>query len=355
MKVLVIQIKMIGDVLASTVICEAIKKEHPESEVHYLIQKNTFAVVDNNPFVDKVLFFDSKEHKGLVGLINYGKKLRKENYSHVIDPYGKWESIIPTYFSKAKSRIGVKKWYTPFFYTRTVIRCETGNGIAIHFRLLLANKALNCEISQEILPKIYLKPQEILEAKKSIAANLNPSKPIYMISVLGSNQNKSLPNEYMAQTLDAIATNSNAQLVFNYMPQQQAQAKTIYNLCQEATKSKIIFDYYIKGLRDFIAILSQSDALIGNEGGSVNMAKALQVPTFTIFSPWINKNSWNIMEDSGLHDTIHLSDYFPELYQNKHPKNFKKVALKYYQKLNPQLFTSKLQAFLKRVHPFIIF
>ena len=56
MKVLVIQIKMIGDVLASTVICEAIKKEHPDWEVHYLIQKSTFPVVENNPFIDKVIF-----------------------------------------------------------------------------------------------------------------------------------------------------------------------------------------------------------------------------------------------------------------------------------------------------------
>lgn len=349
MKVLVIQIKMIGDVLASTVICEAIKKIHPESEIHYLIQKNTFPVVDNNPFIDRVLFFDSSKHKGLSGLIQYGKDLKKENYDCIIDAYGKWESILPTYFSGSKIRVGVKKWYTPFFYTQTVTRCETGNGIAIRFRLLLASKALNCEISQEILPKIHLKPEEINQAQQSIASHLDASQPIYMISVLGSSLNKSLPYEYMANTLDLIASTTKAQLVFNYMPQQQDQANRIYNLCKQETKSNIIINFYIKGLRDFISVLSQCDALIGNEGGAVNMAKALQIPTFTIFSPWINRNSWNIMEETGLHDTIHLIDFFPELYKNKHPKKFKKVALNYYQKLNSQLFDSKLQDFLKRV------
>ena len=78
MKVLVIQIKMIGDVLASTVICETIKKNHPEAEIHYLIQKNTFAVVDNNPFVDKVIFFEPEEHKGFLNLYQFGKDLKKE-------------------------------------------------------------------------------------------------------------------------------------------------------------------------------------------------------------------------------------------------------------------------------------
>jgi heptosyltransferase-2 len=346
MKVLVIQIKMIGDVLASTVICEAIKKVHPESQVHYLIQKNTFAVVENNPFIDKVLFFDSKEHKGLSGLINYGKGLRKENYSHIIDAYGKWESIIPTYFSKASIRIGIQKWYTPYFYTKTVPTITQGNATAIEFRLSLANAAFELKKVSDLLPKIYLKPEEIEHAKSSIQTALDTSRKIFMISVLGSGQNKSLPNEYMAQTLDIIASNTNAQLLFNYMPNQQDEAKKIYNHCQKATKEKIVFDFYTKGLRDFIAVLSQCNALIGNEGGAVNMAKALQVPTFTIFAPWINKFSWNILEETGLHDTIHLSDYYQDMYQKKHPKNFKEKSFEWYTQLNPKLYQQKLIDYL---------
>ena len=53
---------MIGDVLASTIICEAIKMEHPNAEIHYLIQKNTFPVVENNPFIDKIVFFEEKNY-----------------------------------------------------------------------------------------------------------------------------------------------------------------------------------------------------------------------------------------------------------------------------------------------------
>ena len=349
MKVLVIQIKMIGDVLASTVICEAIKKVHPESEVHYLIQKNTFPVVDHNPFIDRVLFFDSSKHKGLSGLIQYGKELKKENYDCIIDAYGKWESILPTYFSGSKIRIGIRKWYTGFFYTKTVATINEGNATAIRFRLSLAHAAFDQKESELILPKIHLKPEEIDTAKDSISKALDTSKKTFMISLLGSGPNKSLPNSAMAETLDIIASHSNAQLVFNYMPNQEEDARKIYDLCKATTKEKIIFDFYTKGLRDFIAVLSQCDALIGNEGGAVNMAKALQVPTFTLFAPWINKHSWNILEETGFHDSIHLADYYPELYQKKHPKNFKEKSLEWYKKLKPELFEQKLIAFLAKI------
>lgn len=348
MKVLVIQIKMIGDVLASTVICEAIKKQHPNHEVHYLIQKNTFPVVENNPFIDKVLFFEESNYKGISGLFRLGTELKLEKYDTVIDVYGKFQSLIPTYLSGAKNRIGTYKWYSKLFLTETVIPDTECNGTANAFRILLAKTAIKKEVPQ-IFPKIHLTPSEIENAKNQIASQLDVTKKIIMISVLGSGKNKSLPDAYMANVLNTIVATADVQLVFNYMPNQQEEAKAIFDLCDANAQSKIVFDFYVKGLRGFLAVLSQCDALVGNEGGATNMSKALNIPTFTIYAPWINRTSWNIFEETGLHEIIHLSDYYPDLYKNKHPKNFKEKALEWYDKLNPELFTEKLQRFVIKI------
>lgn len=339
---------MIGDVLASTVICEAIKTEHPDWEIHYLIQKSTFPVVENNPFIDKVIFFEETNYKGLSGLFRLGSELKTEKYDTIIDVYGKLQSLIPTFLSGAKTRIGTYKWYSKLFLTETVIPDTECNGTANVFRVLLAKTALKKEIKQ-LFPKIHLTESEIESAKSQVKSKLDCSKKTVMISVLGSGKNKSLPNVYMANVLNVIANNSNVQLVFNYMPNQEAEAKAIFDLCAINTQSKIIFDFYTKGLRGFLAVLSQCDALVGNEGGATNMSKALNIPTFTIYAPWINRNSWNIFEETGLHEIVHLSDYYPELYKNKHPKNFKEKALEWYDKLNPELFTKKLQHFIMKI------
>ena len=58
-----------------------------------------------------------------------------------------------------------------------------------------------------------------------------------------------------------------------------------------SAQKQIYFDVFGETLRDFLAITYHCDALIGNEGGAINMAKALNVPTFTIFSPWIKKEA----------------------------------------------------------------
>lgn len=133
------------------------------------------------------------------------------------------------------------------------------------------------------------------------------------------------------------------------MPNQEMEARKIFESCLPETQKKILFDFQMKGLRSFLAILSQCDAMIGNEGGAVNMAKALNIPTFTIFSPWINKSSWNMLTGDNNHVAVHLNDYHPEIYKGKHSKHFKKQSLELYKKLTPDLYRASLVDFIKRI------
>lgn len=349
MKVLVIQQKMIGDVLASTVVCQAVKLKYPDSEVHYLVHSGTIPVLENNPFIDKIIAFNPKETKGFLKLKAFGKSLRSEKYDAVIDVYGKWESIIPTYFSGAKIRIGQKKWYTSFFYTKTLQPTTNIEGSAIYNRLEFA-QALTGEFIPIEFPKIYLTDSEIQKAKLQLQTQTDTSKKTIMIGVLGSSLDKSLPFDTMAKMLDFIALKDNVQLLFNFMPNQESQAKQIYDLCQPETQNKIIFEFYTKGLRAFLAVLSQCDALIGNEGGAVNMAKALDVPSFAVFSPWIRKESWSKSSVTTKHHAVHLQDFLPEIYNGKHPKEFKKHTEALYEKFKFDLFRNQLEAFLQKIN-----
>ena len=77
------------------------------------------------------------------------------------------------------------------------------------------------------------------------------------------------------------------------------------------------------------------------------MAKALDIPTFTIFSPWIKKDAWSLFEDGKQNVSVHLNDFQPQNYENiKHPKELKNKALELYQKFNPELFEGILKNYL---------
>ena len=172
MKIAVIQPKMIGDVLITSVIFEELKQKFPTAELHFIVNKNTIPVLENNPFIDKVIFFEPNDHKGLVNLYKFGKQLKKEKYETIIDVYGKWDSILPAYFSGAKMIVGHYKWYTQFFYTDNVHSDSQCHGAANAYRLLLVETALKKKVDM-IFPKIHLTETEISEAKKEINKNIN--------------------------------------------------------------------------------------------------------------------------------------------------------------------------------------
>jgi len=350
MKILVIQQKMIGDVLTSSIICNNLKSIYPDAEVDYVIYPFTRPVIENNPNIDTVILFEEAYRKSKKALYRFLKTIRKAKYDIVIDAYGKVESNLIVAFSGAKTKIGFHKSYTNFLYTQTIKEIPqplTNAGTAIENRLNLI-KALHPTAILDNKPKIWLTQEEINNGTAILEQNnVDFTKKIYMIGVLGSGNNKTYPFPFMARLLDNIVKNTDATLLFNYMPSQANDAKTIYELCNPETQAHIRIDIIPSSIREFLAITYHCDALIGNEGGAVNMAKAIDKPTFTIFSTWIKKEAWNSFENGSTNVSVHLTDFKPELYGEKSAKEMKNKALELYEEYTPELILPKLQNYLK--------
>lgn len=337
---------MIGDVLTSTILLEALREKFPRAQLDYLINEHTIAVVENNPNIDNVLLFTKEIQLSKAKLLKLAKSVRSKKYDIVIDVYSKLSSNLISLYSRAKTRISYHKFYTTFIYHHNIKRANnnTQTGLAIVNRMQLLTP-LGIE-SKFIKPKIYLTEKETSNSKLFLENNkIDFNRPLYMISVLGSGTKKTYPFSYMAEVIDTVVEETSGQILFNYIPKQVTEARAIVNACKPETQKNIYFDVFGKSLRAFLAITYHCDALIGNEGGAINMAKALNIKTFAIFSPWIDKASWCLFENDD-NVGVHLKDYKPELY-TKPEKAFKNEATILYKIFKPQLFISKLKAFLK--------
>lgn len=344
MKILVIQQKMIGDVLATSVTFESLRKKYPSAKLHYLIHSNTIPVIENNKNIDKIIEIKPRIQKGLFGLLAQIKIVRAEKYDIIIDSYSKIQTALICKFSGTSKTISFYKSYSRFFYTNTVIRTNESISIATkaveHRIQLLEPLGISFEV---IKPIIYVKQEEINNVKKRLLENgIDFNKPIVMISALGSNLSKTYPLEYLATIIDEIAKNGNNQILFNYIPNQKSEVEKLYLMCSKKTRDTIFINFYASSLREFISITSQCSALIGNEGGATNIAKALNIPSFTIFSPFIEKNSWNMFENETSNISVHISDYNSTLFSKKN-HNYEDV----YSLFKPELFKSKLILFLQ--------
>lgn len=348
-KILIIQNKRIGDVLISSVIANNFKAKYPDSEVHLMAYEFTHGVIQNNPNIDKIISINEKELKKFKNLLKKIREVQKENYDIIFDPYSKLQSRLICKFSGAKKTVGHKsrkKLGNLGYYTHPVEILKEKTkicGKAIEDRIHLLEQVDTFDhINYE--PKIYLTDKE----KEFRVPQQYQDKPIIMLGILGSTPQKSMPYEYVAQLVDYIASHFNCYLLFNYAPSQREEADKIYDLCQN--KSSIILDVYAPSIRDFAVLMNQCSVLVSNEGGTVHIAKAINKPTFTIFSPYINKDDWSSFEDGIFHKSVHLLDFVPnaiaELTYEKY-KEIEKNPRELYLQLTPEMIISELHPFLE--------
>lgn len=352
MKILIIQQKRIGDVLTSSILANSLKEKYPKAQIDYMCYPNCVDVLKENKAISNIIVLEEKVRKNYLSLFEFIFKIRNQKYDVVIDAYSKLETNLITLFSGAKHKISYDKGYSKVFYNHNIKRLPNGTksdyGLAIENRLALLKPLIEEEII-DFKPKIFLSNYEIEAAKKSILdANIPQNQPLYMIGILGSEWYKTYPIKKMAELLDYTVEKTNASLLFNYIPNQKEEALKLYNLCNEKTQKAIFFELYGKSLREFLGLLSQCNALIGNEGGSVNMAKALFVPTFSLFSPSVDKETWQIFEDEK-NISIHLKDLKPEIYAEHDEKYIKEHTFKYFEEYPIALIKEKLDVFFEEI------
>lgn len=349
MKILVIQQKMIGDVLVSSIICNNLRTAYPEAQIDYLVYESTAAVLDGNTAIDHLILFKEIHRKNNKAFLKLAFKIRAEKYDLVIDAYSKLESWVFVLLSGAKRRISYKKTGRSFLYTDNVPFAnfpKTNMGLAIERRLSLL-KPLNLTIEIDPLPKLFVTEKENQQALALFEKHqLQTNRKTVMISLLGSENLKTYPLEYMATLVDAIADYQDVNILFNYFPKQIEDARKVFNYCSKSTKQKIYFELLGTDLRSFIGIMNHCDLIVGNDGGAINMAKSLNKPSFIIFSPWIEKKIWATFEDGVRHISVHLKEFRPELFEGFSEKELKGVTPELYKEFKPSLFTESMAAFL---------
>ncbi|WP_194850787.1 glycosyltransferase family 9 protein [Nonlabens antarcticus] len=346
MKILLIQYKMLGDVLTTSVLLEPLKQKYPTATIDYLIDEPALQVMKGNPFVSNYIITAKDFNDSTLAVFKLAMQLRKSNYDVVIDVYGKLRSQIIVAFSSASRKIAWKKSATSWLYTHNITRnvaSKNGWSLAIENRMrLLAPLDISTNPKS---PEIYLTEDEKINGAKILTHHgIDQEKPVYMISALGSSMEKTYPLDYMAQLIDFIVQEKpESQILFNYLPSQSDDALNLYESLSEVTKKQVFFDIYADSLRSFLSITSQCDAMIGNEGGAVNMAKALNIKSFILFAPYLQKKNW-FSEKELNHKAVHLADYItygPEDYVEA-----KKNSQTYYRNFEPSLIFSDLRNFL---------
>lgn len=351
-KALIIQNKCIGDILFSSLIAKNLKKLlNYKVEIHFFCYEAGKSILLNNPYIDKIISFDDKKLKCLFQFYKIVKYLNSENYSILIDPYAKLQSRIITFFCRAKIKCSIKHIFFKILYTHNYkkkLSVSIYDCTAIENRLILLtpfnyqNKILDDRIDIFFTEKEKNVYRTILENNQLLV------KPIIMVGFLGSSKENSWPTEYMINIIHFILDKYDYNVLINYMPNQKEEIKEIFS-DSFGVSSKLFVKPLAKNARELAGFIYFCYAYIGNEGAGVNIAKSLNIPTFSIYSPYKFRRDWGCYERNPIHKSVHLKDICPNLYRNIYIKDLYKKTEELYLKLRYSYVEEKLRFYFDKI------
>lgn len=104
------------------------------------------------------------------------------------------------------------------------------------------------------------------------------------------------PLEYMAKVVISLPIIKILTFFLIIFQSKSRMPKSFLTLVNLSTQEKIYFDLLGGELRGFIALMNQCDLIIGNDGGAINMAKALENPLLLFSHLGLKKKIWRLLK-----------------------------------------------------------
>ena len=293
-RILVCQLRQIGDVILATPAIELLKRRFPAAALHVVTEKKCAPVLYGNPHIDTIWELDkaalSPFHRELAWYWN----VARQHFDLVIDfqqlPRCRW--IVG--FSGAPVRLSfTAPWYNRLLYTDMVPLRHAYS--ASHKASLLEPLGIECHNEP---PRIYLAESERLEIRKHLAQlGRVPGQPIVTLGVTHKDNARRWPAEHYARLADAmIKAEPGIAFLPLWGPGEKDTVDRLIAAMSPAARAATLLVQYAPTLRRMAACIAEACLHIGNCSAPRHMAVAVGTPscivlgasndTWTYPSPW---------------------------------------------------------------------
>jgi len=276
-RILVIQLRQIGDVLLTTPALKALRDFYPGCRIDCLTEPGPAGILQGNPHLDAVILRKRKatlrEDWALIG------SLRRTKYDLVIDFFSNPRSAILARLSGAACRVARHRFGRNFWYTHTPRRDPQEASYSPDHKLALL-RAIG--IPAQLCPPIIHVPEE---AKARIDLFLKESgirseTRLVTLDITSRQQEKKWEGARFVQLADWLVEQFGARVVFIWGPGEQEE---VTRLITQARHPHTLA--CATSLMELAALIQESHLHIGNCSGPRHIAVAVGTPTLTIMGP----------------------------------------------------------------------
>lgn len=274
-RILVCQLRQIGDVLLATPSLQLLKERFPNAKIDLLTEKKCIPVLENNPHVSHVWEIDKKVLKNPIKALAYYAKVGRSGYDLIVDfqqlPRCKWVIRL----SNAPVRLTMEPpWYNRHLYTHW-IKPEIGYAAMCKASIL---KPLGITWNKKS-PKIWLTDQEKTWADDFITAQGMTKNQFVTIDPSHRRITRKWPERHFAG-LAKLLREKHPGLKF-FVLYGPGELEVAHEVARLAGDGVIVSDHMLS-LREMAAVQARAALHVGNCSAPRHFAVAVGTPTLTV-------------------------------------------------------------------------
>ncbi|HLN52778.1 MAG TPA: glycosyltransferase family 9 protein [Lentimicrobium sp.] len=261
-KLLIIRFSSIGDIVLTTPVVRCIHDQRPDIEIHYLTKKRFSAILENNPYINKVYSFDSQ-------LTEVIPDLKKERYDFVLDLHHNIRSRYTLLSIKRSYRsfnkLNIEKWLMVSF--------KINRLPAVHIvdRYLETARSLGIKNDGKGLDFFIPLNQEI-----KISEQFPELAKGFIAFVTGGNHNTKI---FPADMVAGVCRSLNLPVVLLGGKEDAERG----NITEYLSEGKVVNLCGKLSLMESASIVRQAAAVISNDTGLMHIAAAFRKPLVSIW------------------------------------------------------------------------
>ncbi|MFC1632049.1 lipopolysaccharide heptosyltransferase II [Candidatus Omnitrophota bacterium] len=290
-KILIVRTDRIGDVLLSTPVIKALRKNFPKSYIAMMVRPYAEDIVLGNPYLDEVIIYDKYgRQKSLWRSLIFAQGLRRKKFDLALVLHPTNRAHLVTFLAGIKSRVGYRRNLD--FLLTDKVEHEKQKGqrhetqYALDFIRRLGVQASGTDLFMPVRKDSEEYIQRLLEN-----FGLESNQKLVAFHPGASCPSKVWSTERFAQVTNRLVEQFKVKPVIVAGPNDVEIGKKLAGLIRAEC-----FDFSGRtSVSQLASLLSRCALFISNDSGPVHIAAALGVPVVSIFGrrqPGLSPRRW---------------------------------------------------------------
>jgi lipopolysaccharide heptosyltransferase II len=293
LKILLVRLRLIGDVVFTTPAIRAVRRRYPQAHITYIVEEEAAPVVRSNPHLDEVIVVSGPRAPGrLLADLALIRRLRRERYDLAIDFHGGPRSSLITWASGAPMRIGYEVAGRSWMYTIRVPRpraLRPRHSVVSQWDVLLPLGIAPPDPEMDA-PEMPEDPAAVaIVDTRLAAAGVGVPDPLIVIHVSAGNPFRRWPASSFVELVCRLARkDSHRRIILTSGPSDADAASSIAAEARSRlspNQRQAVVQCGEFNLAELRALIGRAALYIGGDSGPLHVAGTTGAPVVGLYGP----------------------------------------------------------------------